>query len=431
MHRPLLLAVRGGYLSAYVEGQSVLKIKFDNARRPTRLQARIHRKFLGEAVGQKLVMFDGSAIDGAPFLPGKSLPYWISRAQGYARGNGDAGTFSEKQGSAIIAACNPHVIDVEMGLPGVTANMIDIVALEQAGSAINIVFYEAKVFENSDLKANNLRPNVLRQLDRYETWLTSDDRVGEVVRAYRKACKVLVALREMQGVTVDDLVVEASQNGSKLMIDPRPRLIVFGFKESELDRYWKRHETTLRRAGLDQSRLIMQPNPKDVRLSRGTFPEGCIDEAEDILTSCEGMKMVEKINACVRRDKLSAIARFASVFTEPGFRFTTRYEQAAEGPGKAAVPRFHLTEDAYRFIEAACGSGWVELPDWRTWSFSEEAQDLDRNPARIAQASEDQLGKLLTVHIRNDRFHEGALNTAFESGVLTAIVQRAEALLHS
>ena len=73
----------------------------------------------------------------------------------------------------------------------------------------------------------------------------------------------------------------------------------------------------------------------------------------------------------------------------------------------------------------------MELPDWRTWSFSEEAQDLNRNPARIAQASEGQLGKLLTVHIRNDRFHEGALNAAFEDGVLTAIVQRAEVLLQS
>ena len=426
----LALAVRNGYLNAYVEGQSVLRISFDNVTRPACLRAKIHHKYLGNAVNQVYKTFDGVRVEGIPYTPGRSLNDWVVNAQRFAKPKSDSGDYSEKQGVAVIAGRNPHVIDLEMGLPGKVAPRIDMVTLERAGSAIGIVFYEAKLFSNPGLRARNSQPKVLEQLDGYETWLTSADRMVEVINAYRETCKLLISLREMQGTPVDELIVEASMAGSNLMVDPRPRLIVFGFKESELDHQWKRHETTLRRAGLDQSRLIMQPDPKNVKLSRGTFPEGCIDEAEDILASCEGMEMVEKMNACIRRDKLSAIARFASVFAKPGFRFATRRE-AAEGPGERAVPRFHLSEDAYSFIEAATSSEWVELPDWRTWSFSEEAQDLNRNPTLIARASEDLLGKLLTVHIRNDRFHEGALNAAFESGVLTAIVQRAGVLLQS
>jgi hypothetical protein len=42
---------------------------------------------------------------------------------------------------------------------------------------------------------------------------------------------------------------------------------------------------------------------------------------------------------------------------------------------------------------------------------------------------DDQLAKVLTVLIRQDRFDEGALQSAFDMGLLTAIIRRAEALL--
>lgn len=42
---------------------------------------------------------------------------------------------------------------------------------------------------------------------------------------------------------------------------------------------------------------------------------------------------------------------------------------------------------------------------------------------------QEQLAKLLTVVIRQDRFVKGALNGAFESGLLTAIAGRAAELV--
>jgi len=427
---PLALAIRDGYLSAYVEGQSVMKIKFADAAEPPCLRAEMHYKYLG---GEYRV-FDGMEVERTIYIPGKSIDCWIEKARSFAEPKLGNGVFSEKQGIAVIVGRNPNVIDLEMALPASAkgrrvADRIDIVALERAGSAINIVFYEAKLFSNPSLRAKNFQPKVLEQLNKYENWITSDNRMTEVIDAYRETCRLLIALREMQGIPVDELIVKASMDGSNLQVDPRPRLIVFGYDGSKSDPHWLSHQAVLRRADLDQTRFIMESHPEDVRLSRGTFPEGYIDEAEDILASVEGLEMVKKMNGCVRHHKLSAIARFASVFTGPDFRFAARHEEMSERAGTAGAPRPHLSESAREFVETACGSGWVELADWRTWTSTQEARDLNGKPARIATANEDQLGKLLTAHIRKDRFEAGALNSAFEAGVITAIVQRAEALL--
>jgi hypothetical protein len=78
---------------------------------------------------------------------------------------------------------------------------------------------------------------------------------------------------------------------------------------------------------------------------------------------------------------------------------------------------------------AAYDLGWVKVFDWSEWEKTPEARELIDNHKRVAAATPAQLAKLLTVYIRADRFDEGSLNVAFESGVLTAIVLRAEALL--
>lgn len=265
----LFLAVRDGYLNAYVEGQSVLKVKFDKA---AKLRAKIHHKYLDDAaVGQAYKVFDGSAVNGTPYKGKETLQEWVERAQRYSRHKNVGMTGSEKQGVAVIAGRNSHVIDVEMGLPGPTADRIDIVALERDGAAVKIVFYEAKLFNNPALRAKNFEPKVLGQIDRYIKWLTSEGREEQVKQAYRETCKLLIELREMQGATpLHKLVVEASKDGSNLQVDPEPRLLAFGFEESRTNHYWEPHEKVLRGAGIDRARLIMQPRAEDVKIPEST-----------------------------------------------------------------------------------------------------------------------------------------------------------------
>jgi hypothetical protein len=91
---------------------------------------------------------------------------------------------------------------------------------------------------------------------------------------------------------------------------------------------------------------------------------------------------------------------------------------------------FGRTAEAWR---AAVGRGdWIVVGfDWRSWLAGDEGRSLRDDPAAIANATPDQLAWLLTAIVRSDRFVEGSIAGAFESGLLAGISRRAAALLES
>ena len=75
------------------------------------------------------------------------------------------------------------------------------------------------------------------------------------------------------------------------------------------------------------------------------------------------------------------------------------------------------------------------LPDYSelmnrlaTWLPRLQQAGFDFGHGRVAHATAEQLTKLSTSLVRGDRFSEGTLAWAFESGLLLAIVRRAAAL---
>jgi uncharacterized protein DUF6508 len=82
------------------------------------------------------------------------------------------------------------------------------------------------------------------------------------------------------------------------------------------------------------------------------------------------------------------------------------------------LPRVSLSAEAYAFEQAAYAFGWVEWEkfDWPQWKGTAEAKQLRDDPGVLARATPEQLAKLLTVCIRQDRFSEGTLQAAFETG---------------
>jgi Family of unknown function (DUF6508) len=94
------------------------------------------------------------------------------------------------------------------------------------------------------------------------------------------------------------------------------------------------------------------------------------------------------------------------------------------------LPYFSLSEGAWSFEQKAYDLGWVMLDfDWPTWKQTPEAETLRDDVQALAQATPEQLARLLTVCIRQDRFWEGALEGAFKSGLLTRILERAADVL--
>jgi len=128
------------------------------------------------------------------------------------------------------------------------------------------------------------------------------------------------------------------------------------------------------------------------------------------------------------RDRLLALAAFADAFARPGFTFGAWADPAPDEDGTIQMPWFDYNADADAFRAAAAGNGWVRPFDWMAWAASNEGRRLIDDPRLVADASVDDLTKLLTACIRGDRFVEGNLAGALESGMLLAIVRRAAVL---
>jgi Family of unknown function (DUF6508) len=160
-----------------------------------------------------------------------------------------------------------------------------------------------------------------------------------------------------------------------------------------------------------------------------------MNEAEALISDVEGPEALEEMRAAASRikpslqAKLQGLARFAPIFTAPGFQFATWRQEPPDEPGILHFPYSDLSREAVEFVKAAYDLGWVKQFDWSAWMRTPKGKKLTESPDLVASATHVQLAKLLTVYIRGERFNEGALNSAFDSGLLTAIVRRAEALL--
>ena len=94
------------------------------------------------------------------------------------------------------------------------------------------------------------------------------------------------------------------------------------------------------------------------------------------------------------------------------------------------MPYFTFGPTADAFRSAIGRGGWIVTGfDWMTWLQTDDGASFRDRPEALAAASTDDLAKLLTAIVRSDRFVEGSLAGAFESGLLARIAQRAAALL--
>ena len=83
-----------------------------------------------------------------------------------------------------------------------------------------------------------------------------------------------------------------------------------------------------------------------------------------------------------------------------------------------------------QFVAAAYANNWVSSDiNWVEWMKTDEAKKLRDDPTALAKASEHDLACLLTTLIRQERFCEGSLEVAYNSGLITGILQRAASML--
>ena len=129
-------------------------------------------------------------------------------------------------------------------------------------------------------------------------------------------------------------------------------------------------------------------------------------------------------------EALRELARFLPALEQAGFQAGTWAGMEEIEPRVFTMPYVRYSGLVDALVHAAYEHGWVRSDfDWGTWKDTEEAKELRDDPEALAAARPEQLARMLTTVIRQDRFVEGALLSAFETGMILRIVRRAAALL--
>lgn len=125
---------------------------------------------------------------------------------------------------------------------------------------------------------------------------------------------------------------------------------------------------------------------------------------------------------------LRALADFLPAFSQAGFSAGELVGDESGEPGVLRMPSASYAPVVSEFVRFAYDKSWVRNFDWSAWHQSEEGQRFWSDEAAVLSATPVQLANLLTVCIRADRFSEGYLFDAFDTGLILRIVERAAVL---
>jgi len=115
------------------------------------------------------------------------------------------------------------------------------------------------------------------------------------------------------------------------------------------------------------------------------------------------------------------VLQYLPIFDQP--MFTPGIWVEAEG----TLPFFRYSRESVGFVETLYSSGVVFDFDWPEWQA--EAERLVSDQEALAAADLSTLRKLLTTHVRKDRFCEGHLASVLESGHIASILRRITTLV--
>lgn len=182
---------------------------------------------------------------------------------------------AEKAGCHELAVRNPSVIDVEVAFPGkyvfddkaTSAPRVDLAAVEADGRDARLVFWEAKTYENGELRALDEKTpaKVCGQVKRYRQILA--EHRATVEESYFRVAANLVAFKALGWVrTLSDTIEVVGKGEAKLRLHDEPAvgLVVFGFDAGQRDeKRWMGHRDKLKKS---IERVKLMGDAKQVRL---------------------------------------------------------------------------------------------------------------------------------------------------------------------
>jgi ADP-ribosylglycohydrolase len=128
----------------------------------------------------------------------------------------------------------------------------------------------------------------------------------------------------------------------------------------------------------------------------------------------------------VSREDIDALLDYLPLIQAPDFT-PGRMEGGEQRPdGAFTMPYYVMSEDAAALVRALAGAGFVFPYDWPGWMQAKGRELM--NPQGIASAYLPDLQRLVTAVVRQDRFVEGAIGSAFEHGFFVRVLKRLKEL---
>lgn len=94
-----------------------------------------------------------------------------------------------------------------------------------------------------------------------------------------------------------------------------------------------------------------------------------------------------------------------------------------EADGTRILPWFRHEDEVLAFMQSCIDNGWVQVFEWHGWQETAERKYFPETPL-LRRARVKTLQRLLTLHLRKDRFVEGHFAAMVEAGHIAAILRR-------
>jgi hypothetical protein len=261
--KDLVIAPRGNSLDVYWSGARLFHVSFARGV----LSVSTHEKYL----------LDPRLNSQIPLVAGRFAIGELSR-KGFIENYEGSVTIelmkraaapyrqAEKIGCHAIAIRNSAVIDREIAFPG-AAGQVDLASLENSRNEIRLVFWEAKLFSNADLRAAlPALARVHEQIARYRAYLSAHR--DDIIKSYTSVAKNLVAFKEMGWCReLSSLICDVASGRRTLVMGETPSvgLLIFGFDQAQRDdANWQIHLKRL--APPDIDRVIARQEAQDIIL---------------------------------------------------------------------------------------------------------------------------------------------------------------------
>jgi hypothetical protein len=265
----LILGIRNNYVNVYWHGQSLFKIERNGKASPLKFST--HPKYLVDPDLSKEVTFDGSAFDVgrhqalATKYDHTTLGRMKRAAKLYSGG--------EKDGVHAVVRSHPNVIDTELAFNceaekdvELHTQRMDLACFEEVTGNIRLRFWEAKLYNNPELRADSADAPVVGQIKGYCELI--EKHRHEIVESYHRVAENLVEMAGWFGTQrkVGELVQRVAA-GEPVTIDEPPRvgLLIYGYDADDKgSKSWNTHIGKLKK--VNGILILSAGKAKNIRL---------------------------------------------------------------------------------------------------------------------------------------------------------------------